>query len=196
VFQPAVNAQGEEIPITQGTIHALLTDADREVRRTAYENYADAFLACKNAIASCIAAGVQQNVFNGRARRYPSAFEAAMSASFIPTEVFHNLIATFRRNLPTWHRYWEIRRKALGVDRLHVYDGKAPLSQTKPHIPYAQAVDWICEGMKPLGEEYVAYHAARLPRTAVGGRVPEPEQTHGGVLVGESGDASLHPDEL
>lgn len=155
-FPSATNSQGEAVPITQGTIFALLTDPDREVRRTAFENYADVFLASKNAIASTLAAGVQQNVFTARARRYPSALDAALSAVHIPTEVFHNLIATFRKNLPTWHRYWEIRRKALGYDRLHVYDCKAPLTQAKPNISYTQAVDWICEGMEPLGDAYVS----------------------------------------
>ena len=43
----------------------------------------------------------------------------------------------------------------MGYDQLHVYDIKAPLTTSKPFIPYQQAVDWICEGMAPLGEEYV-----------------------------------------
>ena len=43
-----------------------------------------------------------------RARNYGSCLEAALSNSHIPIEVFHNLIRTFRANLPTWHRYWEI----------------------------------------------------------------------------------------
>ncbi len=70
--------------------------------------------------------------------------------------MFHNLIATFRENLPTWRRYWRLRRKALGVETLHVYDLKAPLTTAKPEVPFGQAVQWICEGMAPLGEEYVA----------------------------------------
>jgi oligoendopeptidase F len=73
----------------------------------------------------------------------------------IPVEVFHNLIQVFKENLPTWHRYWQIRKQILGYDELHVYDIKAPLTRTKPQIPYQQAVDWICAGMAPLGEEYV-----------------------------------------
>ncbi|MGD8969326.1 MAG: M3 family oligoendopeptidase, partial [Anaerolineae bacterium] len=73
----------------------------------------------------------------------------------IPTEVFHNLIEVFRANLPTWHRYWRIRREALGLGELHVYDIQAPLTEAKPEVGYEQAVDWICEGMAPLGEAYV-----------------------------------------
>src|SRR5262249_25150248 len=46
--------------------------------------------------------------------------------------------------------------KALGLDRLGVYDVRAPLAAQMPDVPYALAVDWISEGMKPLGEEYVS----------------------------------------
>jgi oligoendopeptidase F len=37
-----------------------------------------------------------------------------------------------------------------------VYDIKAPLTEDKPVVPFEQAVEWICEGMAPLGEEYVS----------------------------------------
>jgi len=73
----------------------------------------------------------------------------------IPVDVFHNLVATYRRNLPAWHRYWRIRRRALGYERLHPYDRHAPLTSDKPTIPFTEAVEWICDGMAPLGTEYV-----------------------------------------
>jgi oligoendopeptidase F len=99
---------------------------------------------------------VKQDVFVARARRYGSSLEAALRPNFIPLEVFHSLIATFKANLPTWHRYWRIRKRALGLGELHVYDTKAPLTSAPLALPYQQAVEWICEGMAPLGEEYVA----------------------------------------
>jgi oligoendopeptidase F len=65
------------------------------------------------------------------------------------------LIGVFRRNLPTWQRYWAIKRKALGVDRLHYYDIWAPIATRRPAVPYEQAVEWICDGLAPLGDDYV-----------------------------------------
>lgn len=154
IIEPAV---GESpIPIAQGNIAALLADANREVRRTAWQNYADAHLSYKDTMANVVATGVKQHAFVARARRYESSFAAALAANHIPHEVFHNLMATFRQNLPIWHRYWRVRRQALGYDKLHVYDIKAPLSKGLPKVSYQQAVEWICEGMKPLGEEYVS----------------------------------------
>jgi len=153
---PARSSTGETFEVTQGTINALRTHPDREVRRTAFENYADAHLAFKNTMANCLAAGVKQDVFRMRARRYASSLEAALASNFIPLDVFPNLINTFRANLPIWHRYWDIRRRALGVEKLAVYDEKAPLTSAKPVVTFDQAVEWICAGMAPLGDEYVS----------------------------------------
>jgi oligoendopeptidase F len=95
-------------------------------------------------------------VFLTRVRRYGSALEAACAAGDIPIEVFHNLIATFRRHLPVWHRYWNLRRRALKLDKLHVYDIKAPLTREMPKVPFSQSMQWISDGMQPLGDEYVS----------------------------------------
>ncbi|HZU13936.1 MAG TPA: oligoendopeptidase F [Chloroflexota bacterium] len=150
----ACTETGDTIPISQGNVNALLSDSDREVRRTAWESYADAHLAFKHTMANALAAGIKQDVFNARARKYPSSLEAALGPNHIPVEVFHNLIATYRRNLPIWHRYWNLRRRALGYDELYVYDIKAPLSPEPPSVSVEQAAEWISEGMRPLGDEY------------------------------------------
>lgn len=155
-FSPATDEAGGEHPIAQGNINKLLTDPDRQVRRTAYESYADAHLAHKNTMAACLATGIKQNVFLARARNYASALHAALTPGHIPVEVFHNLIAAYQKNLPTWHRYWGLRRRALGLEKLAPYDVKAPLDGGSREIAYPQAVEWIAEGMAPLGDEYVS----------------------------------------
>ncbi len=154
-FAPARSASGEDVPVAQGTIGQLLTDRDRTVRRMAWESYADAHLALRHAMANCLAAGVKQHVFLARARGYGSSLEAALAPHHIPTPVFHNLLDAFRRHLPVWHRYWRLRREALGYERLYEYDIKAPLTERAPAVPYETAVEWIAAGMRPLGAEYV-----------------------------------------
>lgn len=155
-FQPAATSDGAQLEIGQASIGSLITHPDRQVRRTAWQNYADGYLAFKNTYAATLTTAIKQDVFNSRVRRYPSALHASLEPNDIPVEVFHNLIAVFRQNLPTWHRYWRLRRRALSLETFCVYDIKAPLTAEKPVVPYHQAVDWICKGMAPLGEEYVA----------------------------------------
>lgn len=154
-FEPAIASDGTEKPVTQGTLLKILVGSDRGARRTAWEHYTDTYVAFKNTLATNLATSIRQNVFQMRARHFSSTLEATLFEDNIPVEVFHNLIATFRKNIPTWHRYWAIRRKALGVGQLHPYDIWAPLTEEKPTSSYEQAVDWICEGLAPMGEAYV-----------------------------------------
>jgi len=154
-FKPAKASDGTKLDVGQSSIAALVTHGDRKVRRNAWKNYADGYLNYKNAIAAIQLGGFQRDVFNMRARRYASSLEASLEPNNIPTEVFYNLIEVFKQNLPTWHKYWRIRRQALGYKKLHPYDIKAPLAKTKVEVSYEQAVEWICAGMAPLGEDYV-----------------------------------------
>jgi oligoendopeptidase F len=156
VFTRATNPAGDSFPVAQGTISQLLNHADRHVRQTAWESYANAYLSVKNTLATTLVGAIKRDVFNARARRYNSALEASLFPNNIPVEVFHNLIDTFKKNIPTWHRYWRVRRKALGVETLFPYDIWAPLSTASIDVSYEQAVEWICAGMQPLGDEYVS----------------------------------------
>jgi len=154
-FKPATSSDGDQLELAQASIDSLISHLDREVRRTAWENYADAYLGMKNTYTTILTTSMKQDVFKMRARNYSSSLEAALSAYNIPETAFRNVLAVFQANLPTWHRYWRIRRGVLGYGELHLYDVESPLTSFKPVIPYRQAVDWICEGMAPLGEEYV-----------------------------------------
>ncbi len=155
-FHPAVAADGSTLEVGQASIGELVTHPDRAVRRSAWENYSDGYLQFKNTMAATLVATFKQDVYNTRVRGYESSLHASLAPNNIPPEVFHNLIGVFKKNLPTWHRYWRLRRRLLGYDQLHVYDIKAPITQNKPVVPFKQAVDWICEGMAPLGEDYVS----------------------------------------
>ena len=190
-FKPAKDSAGTEHELTQGSYDTLRESADQEARRTAYENYTNQYLAYQNTLASNLVTSIKQNVFRTRARQYPSTLEGSLFANNIPVAVFQNLIDTFRRNVPTWHRYWAIRRKALGLDTLHAYDIKAPLTTAaQPPIPYAQGVDMICAGMAPLGDEYVGVlRRGCLEERWVDGRINQ-GKTNGAFSAGTKG---THP---
>lgn len=155
-FPNARTSDGKELPVTQGNLDEILGSPDREARRTAWEGFRDTHLAFQQTLASNLIGSMKASVFLQRARRYPSTLEAALFANQIPAQVFHSLINTTRKHLPVWHRYWRVRREALKQTDLQPYDVWAPLTEEKVRIPYQTAVDWICEGLAPLGEEYVS----------------------------------------
>jgi len=161
-FRP-VDYQGQSLPVSHSTIGELLVHPSPEVRKAAWESYADGHLAFKNTLASTLQGSIKSFVFQARARGYKDSLEMALAGSRtcgdnIPRAVFDNLLATFQAHLPTWHRFWRIRKKALG-GKLHcydvpIYDAPAPLVPS-PKITFWEAAETICRGMAPLGREYV-----------------------------------------
>jgi oligoendopeptidase F len=154
-FKPAKDSTGNVLDLTQGTIYKLLQNPDRKARRTAYETYMDKYIEHKNTLASNLAHSIKANVFYMRARKHESSLAAALFDLNVPIDVFHNLINTFKKNLPVWHRYFEIRRKALGLKKLSYYDMWAPITKKKIKVPFERGVELICESLAPMGKEYV-----------------------------------------
>jgi oligoendopeptidase F len=91
-----------------------------------------------------------------RVRGYSSVLESRLKPFNIPLEVFHNLLDTFRDNLPVWHKYWDVKRRALGYDEIYPYDIWAPLGANPPKVTFAEAVEMVAEGNAPLGDEYTS----------------------------------------
>jgi oligoendopeptidase F len=154
-FKDATAEDGSKYEVGQSNINAFITAKDRQLRKTGYENYADGYISQRNTLTGLQLGDIHKDVFNARVRNYPSSLAASLGANNIPEEVFYTLIDTFKKNLPTWHRYWQIRRKILSFDHLYVYDIKAPLSAHPPIIPFEQAIEWIGEALAPLGKDYI-----------------------------------------
>lgn len=155
-FAPAKDKKGKKIEVTQGNIHtSLMEHSDRKVRQTAFESYMDKHLEFKNTLAANLTTSIKNNIFNMRARKFDTSLQASLFQLNIPESVFHNLINTFKKKLPVWHRYFELRRKALGLREVTYYDMWAPIVKSKPKVPFTKAVDMISESLAPLGKEYV-----------------------------------------
>ena len=154
-FDDAIDSSGAPQPLIQSTRDKLLGEGDRQIRQSAWQNYADSYLRFHNTFATAYLASVKSSVVQARLRGYESVLQAKLSPSNIPLEVFHNLIDTCRRHIPTWHRYWDVRRRALGYERIHPWDIWAPLTSDDPQVSFGEAVDMIAAGMQPLGADYV-----------------------------------------
>ncbi len=155
-FAPAVTSKDKKLVVTQSSIHEILNQPDHKARQTAWNNYMDRHVEFKNTLASNLTTSIKANVFYARARNHESSLAASLFEQNIPVEVFHNLINTFKKHLPVWHRYFEIKRKALGQRDIAYYDMWAPLAKKRVKISFEQAVDMICEGLAPMGKDYVA----------------------------------------
>jgi oligoendopeptidase F len=154
-FAPALTSQGKKLVVTQSSVHEILNQADRKARQTAWDHYMDRHVEFKNTLASNLITSIKANVFLSHARNHESSLAASLFEQNVPVEVFHNLINTFKKHLPVWHRYFEIKRKALGQRDIAYYDMWAPLAKKRVKLSFEQAVDMISEGLAPMGKDYV-----------------------------------------
>ena len=154
-FADAEDAQGERHEITQANIRNLERSPDRTLRRSAFERYADAHLQFQQTMAQVLSTGVRQNNLLARTRHYASALHASLEPEDVPLSVFASLLDTVRDSLGTWHRYWSVKRRMLGVEALQPWDVHAAMTPTSPRVSFETAVEWLGDALAPLGSEYV-----------------------------------------
>jgi oligoendopeptidase F len=154
-FKSVMDSAGNSLELTQGTLYKLMHNPDRKARRNAYNIYMDKYVEHKNTLTTNLATSIKSNVFYMRARKHENTLVASLFDLNIPIDVFYNLIETFKKNLPVWHRYFAIRRKVLGLKSLAYYDMWAPLTKKKVKVPYEKGVEMICDSLAPMGKEYV-----------------------------------------
>ena len=156
-FPTIKDEYGEEVELTHGRYIRFLESSDRRVRRDAFMALYDTYGKFLNTFASTLSGQVKRNNFFAKVRNYKSARHAALSRNNIPEEVYDNLVNTINKNLHLLHRYVRLRKKALGVDELHMYDLYTPIvKDIKMEVTYEDAKDLVMKGLAPLGDEYLA----------------------------------------
>ena len=154
-FPTIIDENGRELEVTKGRMSVLLESTDRRVRYDAYQAIYGEYSKWLNTLAATLTAAVKRNIFYARARKYDSALQAALDNDKIPLAVYDNVTGTIETHLPTMHRYMQLRKKLLKLDKLKPWDLNVPLfSDVKISVPYEVAVEIVQNSLAPLGEQY------------------------------------------
>src|SRR5882724_9039299 len=155
-FGVLIDKTGCERPLTQSSFSSFLVKRDHELRKRAFHQFYTEFRDHEYTLAASLAYSVKADVFHARARRYPSALEAALFPDDVPIAVYDGLIQSVRANLKPLFRYIDLRRRVLGLDKLHHYDTYVPLvSEIQTRFTFDNAVEMVLAALAPLGKEYL-----------------------------------------
>ena len=155
-FPSIKGKDGEEIPVSHGRYSLLMESRDRDVRKEAFSSVYSQYGQYRNTLAATYSANLKSSAFFAKMRRYDSALAMALDGGEIPVSVYTQLIDTVHENLPLMYRYVALRKKALGVDELHMYDLYAPMvDEVSMKIPFEEAKEIVKKGLETLGEEYI-----------------------------------------
>ncbi|WIV66269.1 oligoendopeptidase F [Natrialbaceae archaeon AArc-T1-2] len=154
-FPTVEGPEGEPVEITQSNVVTLLKRPDREFRQRVYEGYFDEWASMRNTVSTTYEKSVTADVKLAQARNYDTAREAALDGPNVPVSVYDTLVETVTDNLETLHRHAELKREALEVDELRMWDIYMPLTGGEgPDVEYNDAREHIVEALAPLGEAY------------------------------------------
>ncbi len=154
-FPDVEDSDGEAVELTQSNFTTLLKRPDREFRRRVHETYFDEWGDVRNTVASAYKNSVKSDVKLARARNYDTARAAALDGPNVPVSVYDTLVETVNDNLGALHRHAELKRDALELDELRMWDLYMPLTGDEgPDLSYEEATDHVVEAVAPLGEEY------------------------------------------
>ena len=154
-FPDVKNSAGEDLPMSHGAYGMYLESPDRTLRKNAYEAMLGEFKKYENTFAALYAGQVKTDVFVSDTRGFGSACEAALFGSNVPVSVYDRLIEAVHGGLPAMKKYLELKRRALGVDEIEMYDLYASVvPEVDFSVPYGESKKYVLGAVAPLGEEY------------------------------------------
>ena len=156
-FDDAVDSEGKTHKLTSGSFVPLLMNADRVLRESAFKQLYSRFGEFRNTSAAILTSQVKNLQFFSSSRKYASSLEAALAENEIPVEVYNNLIDAVHQNFPAFYKYVDLRKRVMGLDKLHFWDVYTPLvDDVDMKFTYEEACDLIVKALAPMGEEYVS----------------------------------------
>lgn len=154
-FSPVKNENGELSPLTHGSFGVFRDSKDQRVRKDAFETYFGEFAKYINTLAAMYAGQVKLDCFFADAHNFDNACQAALFESNVSVELYDRLIESVHEALPIMKDYLALRKAALGLETLNMYDLYAPMIETVDFdMPYDKAKEIVKAALKPLGKEY------------------------------------------
>ena len=182
-FPKLALSDGKEQTLTPGSYQFVLqTNYNQADRAKAFEAFLGTYAATANTYAAIYNGVMQKGWFNAQARNFPTTLDAALDDHAIPQAVVNTLVDTVRAGTAPLQRYAKLRKKLLGLESYHLYDGSIPIYKTTATYPYEDAKATVLQSVAPLGADYVAKYKKFLSGHQID--VYENEGKRSGAYVG------------
>lgn len=146
---------GKKIQLTDSTYGVMLQSNSRRVRKAAFTKIYETYEGFGNTYAALINSFVKERVISSRVRKFENSLTASVFRDEVTPAIYNNLCDTVGKNLAPLYDYYALKKKALGVPKLHLYDIYTPLiTSCDRKYTYEEAVDIVLEAVKLFGTEY------------------------------------------
>ncbi|PIN74298.1 oligoendopeptidase F [Candidatus Woesearchaeota archaeon CG10_big_fil_rev_8_21_14_0_10_45_16] len=140
---------------TQEEMVTFVRSSSPKVRETAYRALLTPYKNNKEVIGE-----IYKNIINDwreenvTLRGYKSPISVRNVVNDIPDEAVEALLTVCEKNQSLFHRFFEIKRKRLGLKKLRRFDLYAPLEEEKENIPYEKGLSTVLETFDEFSAEF------------------------------------------
>lgn len=151
-----IDENGESVELTDSNYNKYIKSNDRRVRKEAFDELYGVYSNFKNTICSTIKGNIEANTSIAKIRGYNSAIEASLFSDNIDVSVYNNLIDTVSNNLSSLFKYYDLKKKILGLDEMHLYDTYVSIINEKPReYTFDEAKELVKKALSVLGDKYI-----------------------------------------
>lgn len=155
VFPKIHNEAGEEVQLTSGNFGAYRESRSRAVREEAFRAMFGTYRKYGDTFAALYGGQIKFDTFFANVRGYGSSIEAYLDGGNVPVSVYDSLIEAVHESLPAMKEYLALRKKALKLDKLDIFDLYVPMVEDVDYpVPFENVKELVKNATKPLGEEY------------------------------------------
>ena len=146
---------GSVATIATNNYRSLMRNKNRDIRKKVYNLFNKKLSEYSQTNASLLNSYVSMNEAIAKIRKYKSSWDAKLFHLNLSDKVFKTLVKTTEDNYKVVNRYYDLKRRALGLDILNRYDVSLEMAKSDKEYTIPEAQQLVREAIKPLGQEYL-----------------------------------------
>lgn len=145
---------GSIVEIATNNFRFLMRNKDVNIRKKVYNQFNKKIAQYGASNALFLNSYVSMNDTVAKIRNFKDSWDEKLFSLNLNDKVFKTLVKTTEDHLDSLHRYYELKKKALGLDVLNRYDLSLEMAKSDKEYSILEAQDLVRKALQPLGKEY------------------------------------------
>ena len=151
-----VKVDDEVVVIAPTNYRRLMKNKDVNVRKKVYKSFNKVLDRYASSNAQYLNGYVSMNNSLAKIRKFKDSWDSKLFELNLSDKVFKALINATESNLDVLQKYFTLKKNALGLDELHMYDMALDMADNDKEYSIKEAQEMVRESIKPLGDDYVS----------------------------------------
>jgi len=167
-----IEVDGEEKEMTRGELMALVREPNPDLRARAYQTLFEVYEEDAPILGQIYQAIVRDwRNENLNLRGFKAPISVRNLVNDIPDEVVETLLEVTRQNAKHFHRFFNLKAKRIGMDKLRRYDVYAPVEKSDKKYDFGDAADIVLESFLEFDPKFADMAKRILDATHVDSEV-------------------------